>query len=185
MPATTVLPPPAAAMAPPASMVMTPTVVVMRMRSPSIILLMMTQMQEEGQDSSPHEEEHLHDAHGKRSLQHRAGLLHVLCEWVARLFAREAKRAQRPVDCVRPAVPVLAVCGADEAQFVDGCDKRTEETQVDEGDEDCMAFGRAQSDQSVETPEDGDHGDDEQDEDRDGGDLVRFEESIHEVGLSC
>lgn len=100
------------------------------------------------------------------------------------MFARKAEGAQRPVDGLGAPIPVVAVCRADETQFVDGGDESTEETQVNEDDEDCGAFRRAEADQSVETPENSDHGDDEEDQDRDGGDLVRLEESIDKEGLS-
>lgn len=63
VPATTVIP--ATAVTPPAAMVVATAVVVGMRSASSLSLLMMTQMQEEGQDSSPHEEEDLHDTHSK------------------------------------------------------------------------------------------------------------------------
>lgn len=80
---------------------------------------------------------------------------------------------------------MVTVSGGYEAQLVDGGDEGAEEEEVHEDDEYRGAFGGFESDERVQTPEDGDHGDDEEDEHVDGGDLVGFLVGIDEIGLRC
>lgn len=60
----------------------------------TLTLPTMPQVQEERQNGRPHEEDGLHDAHGKRRLQHRAALVQLVRERVPRLLAVQAERAQ-------------------------------------------------------------------------------------------
>lgn len=131
----------------------------------------------------PEEENNLHDPHCKARLQHRTGLVQIICERVPCLRAIEPERAQGDVFAV--AVPVSAVRVCDEAQFVDAGDEGAEEEEVDEGDKDGGAFCGGVADHRVNAPEDGDDTDDEEDEDVDWGDYVGFEEAVDEVGLNC
>lgn len=128
----------------------------------------------------PEEENNLHDPHCKARLQHRTGLVQIICERVPCLRAIEPERAQGDVFAV--AVPVSAVRVCDEAQFVDAGDEGAEEEEVDEGDKDGGAFCGGVADHRVNAPEDGDDTDDEEDEDVDWGDYVGFEEAVDEVG---
>lgn len=75
---------------------------------------MLSEMQKHGQDCRPEEKQRLHDPNRKTRLQHRTGLIQILCQWVPRVGAVCPKRAQRDVD-VRVAVPVAAVGVGDEA----------------------------------------------------------------------
>lgn len=96
-------------------------------------------MKEQCQESRPSKENHLHNAHRKRRLQHRTRLIHMQRERVIRAHAVLAERAERNPD--GPAVPAGTVCVGDEAELVDGCDEGTEEEGVHEGDEEGGALG--------------------------------------------
>lgn len=72
-------------------------------------LVTMPQMQKERQNGRPHEEERLHDTHRKRRLQHRTALIQLAREWIPRLLTVQTERAQRFIDGIGAAVPVVAV----------------------------------------------------------------------------
>lgn len=53
----------------------------------------------------------------------------------------------------------------DEAEFVDTCDQSSNETHVDEGDEECIARGSVVGEECTDSPSGGQNRDDEEDED--------------------
>lgn len=101
-------------------------------------------MQKERKESSPSEEDNLHNAYRETSLQHRAGLVDVQLERVICPLAVLAERAEGDPDAATG--PVGAVCVCDKAELVDTCDEGAEEEHVDKGDEECGAFGCAEAD---------------------------------------
>lgn len=133
---------------------------------------------EHGKDGSQEEEQNLHNAHRKRSLEHRTRLVHI--EMLA-VVVHRAKRAQRDRHGV--SVPAAAVCVGDEAQLVHGSNKSTEEAQVHQRDEAGGALGAAKADHRVGAPEDGDGADDEEHQDVWRRELVVVEEAMDKVCL--
>jgi hypothetical protein len=101
-------------------------------------------MQKERKESSPSEEDNLHDAYRETSLQHRAGLVDVQLERVICLLAVLAEWAEGDPDAATG--PAGAVCIGDKAELVDTCDEGAEEEHVDKGDEECGALGCAKAD---------------------------------------
>lgn len=97
-------------------------------------------MNEQGQESGPSKEDDLHDAHSEGSLQHGTGFVDMQCERVTRAETIFTEGAERDPD--RTGVPVAAVGGSDEAEFVDSGNEGTHEAEVDEGDEEGGAFCR-------------------------------------------
>lgn len=92
-----------------------------------------------------------------------------------------AKRTQRDVH--RPAAPVATVGAGDESELVHASDESAEEEQVDECDKPGGALGGGMANEGVESPENGDHADNKEDQDVGWGELVRLEVAIDEVSL--
>lgn len=102
-------------------------------------ILLLPAIQKHRQNSRPKEKHRLHNAQRETRLQHRARLVNIHRKRVSRAFAVYPERAERDSDCA--CAPVGTVCGCDKAKLVDGGDERSEEEQVDEGDEGGGAFG--------------------------------------------
>lgn len=141
----------------------------------------MLTVHEESPECCPEKKHHFHDAERKAGLQHPAGFVRVIGEWVVRALSVGSERAQG--DPYGPSVPVSAVGIGNEAQLVDTGDEGAEEEQVHEAYKGGGALGRRVPDQRVEAPKDGNRANDEENEDVHGGNDVGFEISIDEVGL--
>lgn len=141
-----------------------------------------TSVDEKRPESSPAEEDNLHNSHGETSLQHGASLVKLVFRTIDSSTVL-AKGAQGNPDRVGAALPVSTVGLGDETELVNSSDEGAEEEQIHEGDEDCRALGRTVSDQSVQTPEDGEDADDEHDQDVGRGEDVCLEIAMDEVGL--
>lgn len=138
-------------------------------------------MQENGQDGSKEEEENIHDAKRPRGLEHGAVLVDIGREPGAGLLAIVPERADLDVDGC--GLEVGAAGAVDGAEFVDGSDEGADEAEVDKGDEEGGATGRAETEEGAEGPGAGEDGDDEENEDRGRRELVVGLEAIDEPGL--
>lgn len=107
-----------------------------------------TSVNEKRPESSPAEEDNLHNTHGETSLQHSTCLVKFVFRTID-ASAVLAEGAQGNPDRVGAALPVSAVGLGDEAELVNGSNEGAEEEQIYEGDEDCRSLGRTVADQSV------------------------------------
>lgn len=138
-------------------------------------------MQENGQNRGEEEKEDIHDAKHPRGLEHGAVLVDVGREPRAGLLAVVPERADLDVD--GRGLEVGAAGAVDGAEFVDGGDEGADEAEVDKGDEEGGAAGRAETEEGAEGPGAGEDRDNEEDEDRGRRELVVGLEAIDEPGL--
>lgn len=111
------------------------------------------------QQARDKEENGIHDAKRKTSLEHRARLVDVDAESIK---VRRPDGAQ--VDKVRvPAIDRGAVHGADPPEIINGGDEGADEGEVDEGDELRVGGGAVVAEQRGDGPGEREDGDDEED----------------------
>jgi hypothetical protein len=115
---------------------------------------------EESQHTRNEEENAVHDPKRKGSLKHRTLLI------ATKIQAIHIDASYAKIDLVRIAgCDVCAVFMGNAAKFIDACDERADETEVDEGDEEGVAFGAGVGEEGADCPGGCEHGDDEEDED--------------------
>jgi hypothetical protein len=140
-------------------------------------------VQEDGQPEGEEEHDGVHDAQDPRGLEHGAVLVQVERPLGPAVPAIVTERAQVDVDGAEGEVGAVGV--VDAAELVDAGDEGAHEAQVDEGDEEGRAAGRAEADERHEGPCEGQHRDDEEDEDEGGCQLVVLVEAVNEPCLRC
>ena len=137
---------------------------------------------------SAHEQQHearngkedaVHDAERKAGLQHCTRLVDVRREWAASI---KAVGAQAHVEGAI-VTEVGAVGLGNTAQLVNARNERTNEAEVNEGDEDGGFASRLSPEEGHDRPDTGQDGDDEKDEDVGWCELVLSVVCIHEIGL--
>lgn len=123
----------------------------------------MVPVQEETQAEGEEEEDAVHDSERKGRLEHRACLVDVQRQVRAGVVAIITKGPERDVEAAGGEVGAILV--ADATELVDGGDEGTNEAEINDGDKDGRAFGRAVADQGRESPCACEDGDDEHCED--------------------
>jgi hypothetical protein len=118
---------------------------------------------EQRQDERDEEEDRVHDSKRPRRLEHRTVLVDVYRPSRTAADSKVAERSECDVDGRRGEVRAGGV--ADAAELVVCCDEGADEAEVDEGDEERGAAGRAEADEGHDGPGAGEDGDDEEDED--------------------
>lgn len=139
-------------------------------------------MHENDDDGGPDEEERLHDSEREASLEHGACFVQVFSKGIVGFGPIGPERAQRDVD--RPSIPVPAVRVRDEPELVDTGYERTEEEKIDEGDEARRALCGGEPKESVDSPKNSDHTNDEHDKDIGWSQLICLQVAINKVRLS-
>jgi len=124
------------------------------------------------------EEDEGDDRQSEARLQHRANLVGAEAERI--VADGDGGGGARGRDAARAGDTAI---GGDASQVVDAGDQAAHEAEVDEGDEPAVAPDRADLDHRHETPGHGEGGDDEEDEDVGGRELVLRVIDVDEVGL--
>jgi len=134
---------------------------VMRLTNISLLPVIPSSAVEQRQHAGDEEEDDIHDAERKASLQHAALFIGSEMQAVDRRITKDAE-----VDLVRLSghhAGAVLVCDA--AQFVDTCDQCADKAQVDEGDEACVVARPVVGEERSDGPGGAEHADDEEHED--------------------
>jgi hypothetical protein len=126
----------------------------------------------------PEEEEDIHDAEGKASLEHRASLVDVQSEWNVRLNSKAPKHTKATVEEEGRVSEVRAISVCDSAEVPDACNECADEEQVDERHEEARMARSEISYQCEACPRQRQHRNYEEDEDG-----IRRELVLHGVAV--
>jgi len=115
----------------------------------------------QGQNTRNKKEDAIHDPKRKAGFQHRT-----------LFFGRKIKPVQTR-GSEDPKIYLVGIAGGyaravlfcDAPEFVDACDEGTDETEVDETDEEGVVFGAVVGEEGCDGPGGAEHGDDEEEED--------------------
>ena len=120
-------------------------------------------VQEQCQDEGDEEKYDVHDTEDPGSFEHCAILVDVKCP--VRAIGHTSGSEDTQIDVDRTRGEVGAVFPTNSAQVVDSCNECAYEAQIDEGDEECRASSRAETNEGRNSPCAGEDRDDEEDQD--------------------